>query len=94
MYRDIHDCPWRQLLQVRPQVRDYVPVLGLQVVVDEAEGYAFLRQRPADPGETVPHAQLLEWSAELAALEKRVAAVAARRLGRLVLIAGEPAILQ
>jgi hypothetical protein len=29
-------------------VRDHVAVLGLQVVIDEAEGYAFLRQRPAD----------------------------------------------
>jgi hypothetical protein len=29
-------------------VRDYVAVLGLLVVIDEAEGYAFLRQRPAD----------------------------------------------
>ncbi|MGH3274596.1 MAG: DUF4194 domain-containing protein, partial [Streptosporangiaceae bacterium] len=29
-------------------VRDYVEVLGLQVVIDEAEGYAFLRQSPVD----------------------------------------------
>ena len=48
VYRDTHERAWQQLLQLQPQVRDYVAVLGLQVVIDEAEGYAFLRQRPAD----------------------------------------------
>jgi hypothetical protein len=48
VYRDTHDKAWQRLLQLQPQVRDYVEVLGLQVVIDEAEGYAFLRQRPAD----------------------------------------------
>lgn len=48
VYRDTHERAWRHLLQLQPQVRDYVAVLGLQVVVDEAEGYAFCRQRPPD----------------------------------------------
>ena len=48
VYRDTHERAWRHLLQLQPQVRDYLAVLGLQVVVDEAEGYAFCRQRPAD----------------------------------------------
>jgi hypothetical protein len=48
VYRDTHESAWRHLLQLQPQVRDYVAVLGLQVVVDEAEGYAFCRQRPPD----------------------------------------------
>jgi hypothetical protein len=48
VYRDTHDKAWQRLLQLQPQVRDYVEVLGLQVVIDEAEGYAFLRQRPVD----------------------------------------------
>jgi Domain of unknown function (DUF4194) len=51
VYRDTHDRAWNHLLQLQPQVRDYVEVLGLQVVIDEAEGYAFLRQRPADEDE-------------------------------------------
>jgi Domain of unknown function (DUF4194) len=51
VYRDTHDRAWRSLLELQPQARDYVDVLGLQVVIDEAEGYAFLRQRPADPEE-------------------------------------------
>lgn len=51
VYRDTHDRAWRSLLELQPQARDYVDVVGLQVVIDEAEGYAFLRQRPADPQE-------------------------------------------
>jgi hypothetical protein len=46
VYRDTHERAWQQLVQLQPQVRDYVEVLGLQVVLDEAEGYAYLRQRP------------------------------------------------
>jgi hypothetical protein len=48
VYRDTHERAWQQLTQLQPQVRDYVEVLGLQVVIDEAEGYAYLRQRPVD----------------------------------------------
>ncbi len=48
VYRDTHERAWQHLLRLQPQVRDYVAVLGLQVHVDEAEGYAFCRQRPPD----------------------------------------------
>ncbi|MGH3155282.1 MAG: DUF4194 domain-containing protein [Streptosporangiaceae bacterium] len=58
LYRDSHDRVWRQLLPLQAQVRDYVAVVGLTVVIDEAEGYAFLRSRPeepdADPDHSVP----------------------------------------
>jgi hypothetical protein len=58
LYRDTHDKAWRHLLQLQVQVSDYVAVLGLTVVVDEAEGYAFLRSRPdaeeADPDHPAP----------------------------------------
>jgi hypothetical protein len=46
VYRDTHELPWHHLLQLQTQVRDYVAVMGLTVVVDETEGYAFLRSRP------------------------------------------------
>ena len=59
VYRDTHDRAWRSLLDLQPQARDYVDVLGLQVVIDEAEGYAFLRQRPADPEEDDPLPRLI-----------------------------------
>jgi Domain of unknown function (DUF4194) len=48
IYRDTHENAWRHLLPLQTQVRDYVATIGLTVVVDEAEGYAFLRSRPED----------------------------------------------
>ena len=59
VYRDTHDRAWRSLLELQPQARDYVDVLGLQVVIDEAEGYAFLRQRPGDPNDADPLPRLI-----------------------------------
>jgi hypothetical protein len=48
LYRDSHEKFWGLLLGERNNVSDYVAVLGLNVVVDEAEGYAYLRSQPAD----------------------------------------------
>jgi len=48
VYRDSHEVPWQHLMQLQSQVRDYVAVMGLVVVIDEAEGYAYLRSRPDD----------------------------------------------
>ena len=59
IYRDTHDRAWRSLLELQPQARDYVDVLGLQVIIDDAEGYAFLRQRPVDPEEPDPRPRLI-----------------------------------
>ncbi len=39
---------WNDLLGLQARVRDYVAVLGLDLVLDEAEGYAFLRSRASD----------------------------------------------
>jgi hypothetical protein len=49
VYRDAHDRAWRSLSELRPHAQDYVDVLGLEVIIDEAEGYAFLRQQQVDP---------------------------------------------
>ncbi|MDQ3764620.1 MAG: DUF4194 domain-containing protein [Actinomycetota bacterium] len=46
VYRDTHEKVWRYLLPLQAQLHDYVAVMGLTVVVDEAEGYAFLRSKP------------------------------------------------
>ena len=43
---------WNGLLDLQARVRDYVAVLGLELVLDEAEGYAFLRARNRDGDET------------------------------------------
>ena len=42
---------WQALLELQARVREYVSVLGLELVMDETEGYAYLRQRPAVPNE-------------------------------------------
>ena len=50
LYRDASGGAWEALERLRAQVIDYVGVLGLQLVVDEAEGHAFLRSQPRDDG--------------------------------------------
>lgn len=48
LYRD-EDAPrWAALLKLQARVRDYVAVLALDLVLDESEGYAFLRSRTVD----------------------------------------------
>jgi hypothetical protein len=39
---------WIDLLKLQAQVRDYVAVLGLELIVDESEGHAFLRSKDPD----------------------------------------------
>jgi hypothetical protein len=80
VYRDVNDRAWKHLLQLQPRVRDYVGTMGLQVVIDEAEGYAFLRQLPADPDDADPlprliprHALSFHVSLLLALLRKKLA---------------------
>ena len=46
IYRDGNERLWSSLLDLQARVRDYVAVLGLDLVLDEAEGYAFLKSRP------------------------------------------------
>lgn len=43
---------WQQLLDLQARVRDYVAVLGLELMMDEAEGYAWLRTRVSGDDET------------------------------------------
>ena len=47
------DAPaaWQGLVAAQSRVRDYVSIVGLDLVLDEAEGYAYLRQRPQAEGE-------------------------------------------
>jgi hypothetical protein len=42
---------WQTLLGLQARVREHVGVLGLELIIDEAEGYAYLRQREAREGE-------------------------------------------
>ncbi len=46
IYRESDERMWGTLLNLQARVRDYMSVLGLDLVLDEAEGYAFLKSRP------------------------------------------------
>ncbi|MEX2445271.1 MAG: DUF4194 domain-containing protein [Alkalispirochaeta sp.] len=43
--REEQETRWQQLMRLEARVRDYVAVLGLDLVIAEDDGYAFLRQR-------------------------------------------------
>lgn len=43
LYQEDSPALWNDLLSMQATVADYVAVLGLDLILDEAEGYAFLR---------------------------------------------------
>lgn len=51
LYREQASASWQALLDLQARVRDYCAVIGLELILDEAEGYAYLRQRPRAPEE-------------------------------------------
>ena len=56
LYRDDDERLWASLLRLQARVREQAAVLLLDVVLDEAEGYAFLKSRPdPDESEGAPH---------------------------------------
>jgi len=48
IYQEMNPDLWNSLLKRQTHVRDYVAVLGMTLILDEAEGYAFLRSVPDD----------------------------------------------
>ncbi|MEU1519301.1 DUF4194 domain-containing protein [Streptomyces sp. NPDC005811] len=53
VFRDQHERAWDALLRHSADVKDYVDVMGLRVVIDEMEGYAFLQSKPDDEDDVV-----------------------------------------
>jgi hypothetical protein len=51
LYQEQDPKTWQQLMNLQAQVRDYVSVLGLELMLDEAEGFAWLRTRSTDEGD-------------------------------------------
>ena len=51
-FEDVDPALWQSLLGQQARVRDHIAMLGLELVIDEAEGYAYLRQRPVVDGES------------------------------------------
>lgn len=55
LYREDDERLWMSLLGLQARVRDYLRVLGLELAIDEGEGYAFLRSPPEpEDDETAP----------------------------------------
>lgn len=79
LYQEDDPALWQGLLELQSRVRDYLGVLGLQLILDEAEGYAYLRQDEDEAGQValprlIPRRQLsYPVSLLLALLRKRLA---------------------
>jgi hypothetical protein len=59
VYREDDAALWQGLSTLQARVYDYVSVLNLQLIVDESEGYAYLRQRlTAEEGAVAVEAEL------------------------------------
>ena len=48
IYRDDDQELWRYLLRDQAMMADYTTVIGLDLIIDEAEGFAYLRSREED----------------------------------------------
>lgn len=51
VYRTSDEDTWLTLERAGAGVRDHFATIGVDVVLDDAEGYAYLRSRPAEEGE-------------------------------------------
>ncbi len=54
LYRESDPAQWHALLDLQHGVRDYVAVLGLELMLDEAEGFAYLRSLPEPEDDAAP----------------------------------------
>jgi hypothetical protein len=53
VYRESDEDTWLKLERLGAGVRDHFATIGVDVVVDDAEGYAYLRSRPEEDGDEV-----------------------------------------
>lgn len=51
LYRDQSPELWQDMTSLHAQALDYLAVIGLELYLDEAEGYAYLRQGAVEEGE-------------------------------------------
>ncbi|OBG40615.1 DUF4194 domain-containing protein [Mycolicibacter heraklionensis] len=51
VYRDSDEDTWQTLNRLGAAVRDHFATIGVDVVTDDAEGYAYLRSRSEEDGE-------------------------------------------
>lgn len=53
VYRESDEDTWLTLERMGAGVRDHFATIGVDVVIDDTEGYAYLRSRPEEDGEEV-----------------------------------------
>jgi hypothetical protein len=54
LYRDQHPQVWHDLEALEAQVLDYFKTIGLDLMIDQAEGFAYLKQAPLDEDSGIP----------------------------------------
>jgi len=54
VYRESDEDSWLALERFAPAIRAHFATIGVDVVVDDAEGYAYLRSRPDDDEDPLP----------------------------------------
>jgi len=59
LFRNQHPLLWNDLLELQAQVLDYVQVIGLDLEIDDTEGYAWLTQTIPDADEKAPLPRLI-----------------------------------
>jgi Domain of unknown function (DUF4194) len=60
VYRDQHEKVWQALMALQAAAIDYLRVIGIELEVDEAEGYAYLKQTEAGELQTEPMPRLIQ----------------------------------
>ena len=95
-YQDTNPALWQGLLALQARVRDYVAMLGLELLLDEAEGYAYLRQKPSrghqfEAPPRLVHRRALSYpvSLLLALLRKKLAGSMPRAATRALVLTSE-----
>ncbi len=51
VYEENDPALWQDLFSLQARTRDHISILGLELMLDEAEGYAWLHTRPVTEGE-------------------------------------------
>lgn len=51
VYLETHETAWQTLGRHSGQIRDHFATLGVDVIVDDTEGYAYLKTRPESEGQ-------------------------------------------
>lgn len=91
LYQENDPVLWQQLVAQQDQVRDYVAVIGLGLMLDEAEGHAWLASR--DPDEETESLPRLVGRRQLSYPVSLILALLRRKLAESDAGGGEPRLI-